>query len=195
MKLALKLRLINYVIKGGGWYGRREIIKKREVRSVPERMTETRKVVVPKTVMEEHTVQEPKTVMRERVYEKWVAVTCDKISGMEVMDPSGEKIGSISDVMIDLDSGRILYAVLKFGGWFNRKSFALPWEAFKLANRERYYDEEYQNNLVLNIPKERFEEAEGFDEDNWPRQPDRSWLSKTYSRYGYRGWWEDNTRY
>ena len=171
-----------------------KIIKEQKVRSEPENVTEYKTVQVPRTVMDEKTVAEQKTVMREHTYEKWVAATCDKIADMDVIDVRGEKLGSISDIMIDLESGRILYAVMSFGGLFNKKMFAIPWQAFSVENRESYYEEGHENNLVLNIPKEKFDESEGFDRDNWPRQPDRKWLSKTYSRYGYRNWWEDETR-
>ncbi len=180
-----------------------KIIKEKKVRQEPDTVAERRTVMeprtvmekktveVPKTVMEERTVEEKKTVMREHEYESWVAATCDKITDMAVVDAQGEKLGSISDIMIDLDSGRILYAVMSFGGMFNKKLFAIPWEAFTVANRESYYEEDQENHLILNIPRSKFEESEGFDKDNWPRQPDRTWLSDTYSRYGYKGWWDE----
>ncbi len=168
-----------------------KIIKEQKVTSEPEEVTEYKKVLEPKTVMTERMVAEKRTVMHSKTYEKMVAATCDKINKMDVLDSRGEKIGSISDIMIDLDSGRVLYAVMSFGGLFNKKVFAIPWEAFSITNREHYYDENVKNQLTLNVPKEKFEESEGFDKNNWPRQPDRKWLSNTYSRYGYRGWWEE----
>ena len=161
----------------------------------PRTVMEKKTIEVPKTVMEERTIAQERTVMRERPYEKWVAATCDKISDMDVLDARGEKLGSISDIMIDLESGRVLYAVMSFGSFFNKKMFAIPWQAFSIANRDNYYEEGRKNNLILNVPRERFDESEGFDKDNWPRQPDRTWLSKTYSRYGYKGWWDEETRY
>src|SRR3954470_18955031 len=39
-----------------------------------------------------------------------------KLRGMEVKNKQNEKIGKISDLVVDLESGRIAYAVLSTGG-------------------------------------------------------------------------------
>jgi sporulation protein YlmC with PRC-barrel domain len=84
--------------------------------------------------------------------------------------------------MIDLQSGRIGYAVLSFGGilGLGDKFFAIPWKA--LTQRP------HEHAFLLDIPKEIPERAEGFDKDHWPLT--REELSRTYTYYGYQPYWQ-----
>jgi sporulation protein YlmC with PRC-barrel domain len=106
-------------------------------------------------------------------------LSSSSINGDEVYNAQGEHLGEIKELMIDLNSGQIAYAVLSFGGFLGigDKLFALPWEAFTLNSEEKYF--------VLNVDKERFDNAPGFDKDNWPSSPDRSFIDSVYSHYGY----------
>ncbi len=112
-----------------------------------------------------------------------VAMTCDKITGMGVTNPQGQGLGEISDLMIDLRGGRILYAVLSFGGFLGlgNKLFAIPWEALELSGN--------MDKVILNVPKEKLQNAPGFDKDNWPTRPDESFTQSVYDYYGYRPYW------
>ena len=40
-----------------------------------------------------------------------------RVSGTAVYNTAGERLGTVEDVMIDKQSGRIAYAVLSFGGF------------------------------------------------------------------------------
>jgi sporulation protein YlmC with PRC-barrel domain len=106
------------------------------------------------------------------------------ISGDKVVNPEGDNLGEIKDFMIDLDSGRIAYAVLQFGGFLGMgdKLFAVPWEALRLSTEE--------HKFYLDVDKERLKEAPGFDKDNWPSSADRTFLNNVYSYYGYKPYWE-----
>ena len=44
-------------------------------------------------------------------------LSASTIIGDKVLSPTGEQLGSIKEVMIDLDDGHIAYAVLSFGGF------------------------------------------------------------------------------
>ena len=53
----------------------------------------------------------------------------------------GENLGKIEELMLDLETGRVAYAVLSFGGFLGmgEKLFAVPFEALKLdASREHF---------------------------------------------------------
>ena len=52
-----------------------------------------------------------------------------QVAGTDVYDRSGEKLGTIRDVMIDKKSGRIAYAILSFGGFLGigDRYHPLPW--------------------------------------------------------------------
>jgi hypothetical protein len=87
--------------------------------------------------------------------------------------------------MIDVNSGRIAYAVLSFGGFLKlgNKLFAIPWQALQLdaPNKE----------FVLSVDKSVLERAPGFDKDNWPNMADPSFGTNVYRHYGYKPYWDD----
>ncbi|HUG28306.1 MAG TPA: PRC-barrel domain-containing protein [Gemmatimonadales bacterium] len=110
-------------------------------------------------------------------------LSSSSLTGDTVVDAAGEKLGTIDDLMIDLDRGSVAYAVLSVGGLFGMgdKLFAIPWDALRLDTNEKQF--------VLNINKEKLENAEGFDKDNWPDFADQSWGSKVHSHYGTKPSW------
>src|ERR1700694_4262373 len=58
--------------------------------------------------------------------------------GDTVVNSSGEDLGKIEAIMLDVTSGRIAYAVLSFGGFLAMGAtyFAVPWAALTLVARE-----------------------------------------------------------
>ena len=101
----------------------------------------------------------------------------------KVVNRAGENLGKIEELMIDLQDGRIAYAVLSFGGFLGmgNKLFAIPWNALTLRAHEHAF--------LLDIPKETLEKAEGFDKDHWPTT-NREWLATMYKFYGYQPYWQ-----
>ena len=55
--------------------------------------------------------------------------------GDNVVNSSGEDLGKIEAIMLDVTSGRIAYAVLSFGGFLGMgtKLFAIPWPALEIG--------------------------------------------------------------
>jgi sporulation protein YlmC with PRC-barrel domain len=55
------------------------------------------------------------------------------LATFEVENSVGESLGKIEEVMINLASGRVAYAVLSFGGTLGmgEKLFAIPWAELK----------------------------------------------------------------
>ncbi|HKO88431.1 MAG TPA: PRC-barrel domain-containing protein [Burkholderiales bacterium] len=105
------------------------------------------------------------------------------LEGDEVVNSAGEKLGSIDEIMLDVSAGKIAYAVLASGGLLGMgdKLFAIPWNALTLdVERECF---------VLDIDKERLENAPGFDKDSWPSMADSSWAQSVYSYYGTQPYW------
>jgi sporulation protein YlmC with PRC-barrel domain len=100
----------------------------------------------------------------------------------KVVNRAGEDLGKIEEVMIDLENGRIAYAVLSFGGFLGMadKLFAIPWQALTLRLHEHAFS--------LDISKDVLEKAEGFDKDKWPLT--REELFRTYTYYGYKPYWQ-----
>jgi sporulation protein YlmC with PRC-barrel domain len=89
--------------------------------------------------------------------------------GEAVMNHQGETLGEIEDIMLDVGSGRIAYAVLAVGGLLGigEKYFAVPWRAFT-------HDAE-RKCFLLDVDKERLHEAPGFDKEQWPAMAEPQW--------------------
>lgn len=84
------------------------------------------------------------------------------LTGDTVVDRKGEKIGKLEDLMIDVTEGTVGYAVLSFGGFMGigDKLFAFPWKSLEI--------DEANKQIVVDVSKERLEDAPGFDKDHWP---------------------------
>jgi len=102
--------------------------------------------------------------------------------GDNVHNLQDEHLGDIKEIMLDMRTGTIAYAVLSFGGVFTigEKLFAVPWSALKLDTTNKRF--------VLDVAKERFKNAPGFDSDNWPDMADQSWVDSIRTYYGTRGY-------
>ena len=101
-----------------------------------------------------------------------------KIAGILVMNPERDDIGKIEDVVIDLESGEIAYAVLHFHTWFQDKLFAVPWRELSLTHDEdgRYF--------ILDTTREILKSAPGFDADDWPDVASDEWREEVDAHYG-----------
>jgi sporulation protein YlmC with PRC-barrel domain len=100
------------------------------------------------------------------------------ICGDEVVNSAGEKLGDIKELMIDCASSRVSYAVLEFGGFLGMgtKLFAVPMQAIKLDTENKRF--------VLDVTKERLENAPGFDKENWPDFADTAFADSVHNYYG-----------
>jgi sporulation protein YlmC with PRC-barrel domain len=105
--------------------------------------------------------------------------------GDKVVNAEGESLGEIEAIMLDIRSGRIAYAVLSFGGFLGigSKLFAIPWSALTLDAKEKRF--------VLNVSKEKLENAEGFDKDRWPSMADTAWAVRVHEYYEVVPYWQD----
>jgi sporulation protein YlmC with PRC-barrel domain len=116
-------------------------------------------------------------------------MSASTLIGDSVKNPQGEDLGNLKEIMLDVNSGNIAYAVLSFGGFLGMgdKLFAIPWEAFTVNTEKEH--------LVLNIDKERLKDAPGFDKDNWPKTPNSDYVNQVHSHYGYKPYWERQHSY
>jgi len=102
----------------------------------------------------------------------------DTLVGNNVYNQKGEDLGDIKDIMLDMNSGKVGYAVLSFGSFLGmgEKLFAVPWNALSLDTENKRF--------VLNVEKDRLKKAPGFDKDQWPNMADPSWASGIHTYYG-----------
>lgn len=105
-------------------------------------------------------------------------LSASSLASDDVYDPKGEKLGSIKELMLDIKSGKICYAVLAFGGFLSlgEKLFAVPWSALTVDTENK--------RLVMDTDEERLKNAPGFDTDNWPNMADATWEKSVHGYYG-----------
>jgi PRC-barrel domain len=94
--------------------------------------------------------------------------------GMNVRGRDGDDdIGSINDLKIGQD-GKVIYAAVSFGGFLGLgdKLFAVPFDAIEFVKT----DDEFYARIDVN--EESMENMEGFNQDNWPEQPNRKFAAR-----------------
>ncbi len=106
-------------------------------------------------------------------------LSSSSLMGDKVINSQGQDLGKIEDFMINLSSGCVEYAVLSFGGFLGMgdKLFAIPWKAMRLDTDRHAF--------ILDVPKEKLENAPGFDKNNWPDMADPTWSKDINTYYGY----------
>lgn len=92
----------------------------------------------------------------------------------KVVNLEGETIGRIEELMIDVTTGRVAYAVLSFGAFLGvgGKLFAVPWSAITV--------DEGHKRFVVNVTRETLDQLPGFDKDRWPDLSDLDFARGVY---------------
>jgi sporulation protein YlmC with PRC-barrel domain len=108
-------------------------------------------------------------------------IRVSQLTGMNIQNAQGKSVGSINDLVLDANSGKVRYAAVTYGGFLGigNKMFAVPFEAFKIQRNVNG-----DTVLVLNVTQQQLEGAVGFDENNWPNFADQSFTSELDKRYG-----------
>src|SRR5579884_2304978 len=133
----------------------------------------------PRKGIKETSVTNPEPIRHTDMRKPYRRVlSASTLKGDAVKNRSGEDLGKIDEIMIDVPTGRVAYAVLSFGGVLNmgNKLFAVPWSVLTLDEDEKEF--------ILDVPKERLENAPGFDKDNWPDMADQTWAREIDDYYG-----------
>lgn len=102
-----------------------------------------------------------------------VIARSSELLGSNVQNPAGEDLGEIDDLIIDLGTGVVDYAVMSFGGFLGigEDHFAIPLSAFQ---RTVVRDIGYNVNLVLDVTEAQLQNAPVL-EDNWPDPTNPDW--------------------
>jgi sporulation protein YlmC with PRC-barrel domain len=111
-------------------------------------------------------------------------LSASSLTGDRVVDGTGTDIGKIEDLMIDVITGHVAYAVVSFGGFlgFGDKLFAMPWSSLAI--------DETNKRFVCTVSKTQLENAPGFDKQHWPDLSDVGYASSVYRHYGARPYWD-----
>jgi sporulation protein YlmC with PRC-barrel domain len=110
------------------------------------------------------------------------AVMVEKIIGSKVINVKGETLGKIEDLVVDIDTGRIVYAVLESGGFLSigDKLLPVPWASLAALPSEGIF--------FLNQSKEQMKKAPAFDKNNLPNMADMHWGEGIFKHYDVPGY-------
>jgi len=105
-------------------------------------------------------------------------IAADKVEGTAVYNMAREKIGSIENVMIDKQSGKVAYAVMSFGGFLGMgdSHHPLPWSMLRYDTQAGGY--------VVNIDKKTLEGAPSYGSRDRIDWDDEKWGRRVHDYYG-----------
>jgi hypothetical protein len=107
-------------------------------------------------------------------------ISSDRVKGTAVFGAEGRQIGTIDHLVIEKTSGRIVYAVMSFGGLLGlgRDSYPIPWAALT-------YDPAL-GGYATSLTEEQLRTAPAHSEDY---AEDRQWEEAAFTHYGLPYYW------
>jgi sporulation protein YlmC with PRC-barrel domain len=94
-------------------------------------------------------------------------ISSERVEGTTVYNQSGDKLGSIDDLMIDKMSGQVRYAVLEFGGFLGigTDRYPLPWNMLKYDTSMDGYVVPLDKNVLEGAPRYAQEQVPDYTTD------------------------------
>ena len=94
-------------------------------------------------------------------------ISSERVEGTTVYNQSGDKLGSIDDLMIDKMSGQVRYAVLEFGGFLGigTDRYPLPWNMLKYDMSMDGYVVPLDKNVLEGAPRYAQEQVPDYTTD------------------------------
>jgi len=104
-------------------------------------------------------------------------ISSDRVTGTNVYNTAGEKLGHVEQVMLDTNSGRVAFALMSFGGFLGIGAHyhPLPWSSLKYDSTKEGY--------IVNLDKKTLENAPTVDAFDTPLRADEAWNKKVYDHY------------
>lgn len=98
--------------------------------------------------------------------EKALRIHVTRLVGAAVVGADDERLGTISDIMVDAKVGAIAYVAIAVGGVLSvgERLFAVPWGSLKVPSGN--------GPVRLTLSAAYFEDRSGFDKDAWPSDAD-----------------------
>jgi sporulation protein YlmC with PRC-barrel domain len=104
-------------------------------------------------------------------------LTATSIIGDSVENRNGDDLGKIANVMINVSTGEVEYAVIEFGTFLGLggKLFAIPFRELRLnADKEVF---------ILNREQDYLKRSPGFDKNHWPDTNDHFYFNNVNDYY------------
>ena len=104
-------------------------------------------------------------------------LTASSIIGDRVENLQREDLGKIDNLMVNVHTGAIEYAVIEFGSvlGIGGKLFAIPFHELTL--------DEVEEVFILNRDKDYLKNSPGFDKDHWPDTNDHTYFDEVETYY------------
>ena len=101
-------------------------------------------------------------------------ISSEDVQGTLVYGPGDEEVGEIDHLLIEKVSGRVVYAVMSFGGFLGlaHSHYPIPWSALK-------YDPSL-GGYRTGITEAQLRDAPAFSDDSWT---DRAWEEMAGIKY------------
>ncbi len=105
-------------------------------------------------------------------------LTATSIIGDKVENPQGEDLGTIDNLMINIRTGRVEYAVVEYGSFLGigGKLFAIPFDELRVKGDRHVF--------VVNRDKDYLRMSPGFDKNHWPDTNDHTYYGDVDSYWG-----------
>jgi sporulation protein YlmC with PRC-barrel domain len=105
------------------------------------------------------------------------AFMVERIIGSKVRNMKGEDLGTIKDVVVDIDTGQILYAIMDTGGFLGiaGKLFPVPWQSLAPLPSEDLF--------FLDVSKAKLKNAPSYDKNSLPDIGNLHWGRKVAEFY------------
>jgi sporulation protein YlmC with PRC-barrel domain len=106
--------------------------------------------------------------------------SADDLVGLSVMGQQDEEIGSISDILVDTETGQVAFAIVSAGGVLGvgGDQYIVPWTALQISPEAE--------DARINISQDRLQEAPTGDS-----VADRQEAEQIHQFYGVSPYWED----
>ncbi|MCI0743864.1 MAG: PRC-barrel domain-containing protein [Verrucomicrobia subdivision 3 bacterium] len=100
----------------------------------------------------------------------------------DIQGPDNQKIGDLKEVVVDLESGRVLYAIVGAGGFLGigDELTAVPPGAFTSSS----------TRLTVSADKQKLLEAPRFAKDQEKQLADAEFVKRIHQHFGQQTWWE-----
>jgi sporulation protein YlmC with PRC-barrel domain len=98
------------------------------------------------------------------------AIRVSELMEFNLVNEQGQNLGSIEDVVANMETGEVAYVAVNFGGFLGvgEKFFAVPFS-------EVWYNLDQDTVTIYNLNRQTLEQSEGFSTDDWPESPDPMW--------------------
>jgi sporulation protein YlmC with PRC-barrel domain len=110
-------------------------------------------------------------------------ISASKVEGTACYDSTGEKLGTIDDIMLQKRSGKVAYAIMSFGGFLGigEKYHPLPWDVLDYDTSVGGYRIDRTGQSLRDAPSY---DRSAFENDDWMDSTDRYYGSSGISGIG-----------